>query len=281
MTQTIIKDNLIKYINFLELDRHADKEKLSVLKQRLQAGHCFGLSTIHAVMHITNKCDWWENALLTISHWDGDVRQLEKSIELPDAESSAAWKKTKLNSGESSKAEATDNNETLNVIFERVLNYIIFLHGTSSDLFGIDKADMSQQKILSPSALVGLEFINAQGVIEKVSHKVTLSFAFDLKMLCTVLIEENFTDTIALVHSDNHTIHIYFKNGIWHIYDPEYKHTSLSKMVRVFDSKEEASEEILDILGHALSFEIAATNKSKIIAFPTIHELIGDLSVFK
>src|SRR5579862_7989638 len=137
MSQSIVLDKLILYLQYsstaytraLRKKRSAAKsaekkemftklmndhrQHILQLQKALKGGHCYGFAICHGAMDAEGKLDWWEDVLNALANWDKKKESLQKQVLLPSANKKA-------------------QNYTLQQLFDRVLNYVVYNQGTSA-----------------------------------------------------------------------------------------------------------------------------------------------------
>lgn len=272
MSQRIILKKLAKYVNYikeqrfpltshLSTEQKIDREYLEKLGTSLfnAKGQCYGFSVIHAAMDSVNKLAWWEDALFTIMKWNGSFDELEKEVQLIDADPDAIW---------GIERDRKKRKVKLKFIFERVLQYLIY-HQTVdipktnplSDLF-FDQSDLLDENEHHFELLDGQE-------VKCIQKRKCFSGYFNHSQLCKLLDKNKLSDTIGLVSSVDHTIRIGYKNKKWLVYDPN-DHGSSQSLHHLFSNKKDAAAKIISILGQSVTIEIATLNPKEDLHFPLI-----------
>lgn len=224
------------------------KQYDQIMHESLQRGHCFGLSICHAVMTLLGKQAWWEDALLHLYHWDGEVKSLDKPIQLRDARGGRTI--------------------TLRQIFDLAFNYILHSHAVPvKGQEGFYPAEVTQQTALLPSAANSeadiipphMEIVDEDNKVRTIQKNQRVAGYFSKEQLTALLQEDTFKNNISLIHSFNHTIHVsYLGNGRWQLYDPNLSHESLEDM-RIEGTKKEVIDAIFAQMGsQSLALEVAA-----------------------
>ncbi len=239
------------------------RENLNRVRTALDSGHCFSLALIHGAMDKLGKLAWWEKALVEIATWNGAVEKLAEQINLPDAEEAAFWQTEE----EKIKNETLDPTEykkqiTLKTILERALSYVVY-HQALPDANLFD--DANQAVFLDPQNSFFEMLDNNQ--IQYIKKRKIVAGYFDQSELDKLLNEDDFTDTIGLIHSTIHTIRVGFKNGKWFIYNSNNDHTVLSKLSEYFDNKSDLIKKIINICPDlSLAIELVSSDSSKNIS---------------
>jgi hypothetical protein len=80
-------------------------------------------------------------------------------------------------------------------------------------------------------------------------------------------------ESIVLVWGANHVIRIARKGEKWLVYDPNYDHTQLTTMHKIF-SKEDCVDEILNRLTNQITLEVASFDENVVIDFPEYKKIL-------
>lgn len=219
-------DNMIVY---MEMD--AGSKLSDTRKQALRKGLCFGFSVVHSYMNATGKLAWWKSALEKLAAWDGTVASLQQAANLPDAD---------------------NPNETLNSIFKRMTNYVLynFAHPVVSDIKEIGK----QTDFLMPSlGKDALHFDSMKGAIKK---SVAIAGYLSDDILRDMLIPEIFNqEAIYIIQGSGHACTIRYDRyeEKWYFYDPNY-----TSGEQGFTDQTTLIAEMHRILGDSLAIQMAS-----------------------
>lgn len=269
MTQTVILNKFVKYLNFISLEyienlnqerkkllnegNNLAAEQLEQLKEEhltyikkvndFMQGHCFGFSVCHGVMDCLGKLDWWEETLGLLCTWNENQENLEDEFILPNSENKKAIK--------------------LKALFEKALNYIFSTQYTDELAKGFLLADVTQDNLLQPGTQY-FDILDGEGKRLYIQNRAIISGQFQKEYLVNLLSEDTIRDTICLIRNENHTIRLRVTgDNQWSLYDPNYDHSE--KHICFTGSKEEIIDEIFKQLKtQSISIEVATFNKKNL-----------------
>ncbi|MDX1901490.1 MAG: hypothetical protein SFW66_05740 [Gammaproteobacteria bacterium] len=289
MSQTIILYNFKEYLDFTSKDyldaleeqkkHQQDIEAIKKVDQEiinhkayitkikntiLSKGFCHGFSVCHAAMDAIDKLNWWEAVLFELADWDGKRKSLDNIISLPNA----------------------IQPETLSSLFERALNYI-FYHQVSYDEFSLKNT--LQNRLLQPAntdkSPAYFELLSPAGKILCSKNRAIASGHFTKEELLSLLDEKQIQENLCILSNNEHAIRVGYKGESWIVYDPNYSHRKHWSNQILFDAwksptipkktifkkctKNEAVDEILKILGHAIAIQMASLKSDTLLTFPS------------
>lgn len=287
MPQKIVLNKLLRYTELkgkeyalhLELaekkliENKADLEELDKLKKLRQKhdseytlyfenlkkllagdGCCFGFSVCHAAMDITGQLNWWECVLADIANWDEQLLSLSEEF----------------------KSNILDINKpnTRDKIFERALNYITFNQARNNDHFL--PSDMMQSNLLAPNVdpekkCSHFEIVDPHGKIHIVKKKNKVAGNFASEQLNKLLDEKQIENNIFLVHNQEHTIRVGYKNSKWILYNPNFNH-HITPVYQETSDKNTLVLQILCLMDTSLALEIASFNNEANVEFAAFNE---------
>ncbi|MEO8402890.1 MAG: hypothetical protein ABI597_14045 [Gammaproteobacteria bacterium] len=206
--------------------------------QKFQAlfdgGRCFGFSTTFCLMANSSKLAWWSAAKIAIVSWDENASTLSQVSPLLEGE--------------------TDS--TLGALFRRVLKYVAKY-----------PAELDS-KIINPNKRI--EVIAPNGNIELIKQLKIIGGNFDQFDIVELLDEKNIEDNVCLICSPNHALGLSYISNTWVLHDPNYD----KEFYKVFYNIEFVVNEIIKILGNALSIHVASFSNDKIIEFPYYEHML-------
>ena len=222
-------------------------EHTNSLIQFMEEGCCHGFSICRGAMKHAGFVLWWEHALMSIVHWDHQPKSLRKKIKLPGKRPN----------------RPINEPDTLEYVFERVLNYVI----ANQDWFPhFVPHGIEQKKLLQPfeQKQSYFELATDQGV-KTIQELYQVTGYFTYARLNTILeqLEQNRSnDTIMLLRNLHHSIQVDHKKSTWTVYDSNYHHGDLISLTKKL-KKDQAIKEIFTLLGQTLTITIACFKKSK------------------
>ena len=218
-----------------------------------EQGCCHGFSICRGAFKYAGFVRWWEHALMTLARWDQQPESLHQEIKLPNE---------RLH-------KSANEPRTLGYLFERVLNYIVSNHNYFP-FFAPYK--MKQDNLLQPNNhLISeqkqsyFELATDQGVktIQEL-YKVTGYFTHaQMNIIIDNLAQDTLDNKIMLLTNCNHTIQVdREKKSIWTVYNANYHHGDLSTIKKTLNNQSDYITEIFNLLGQAISIEIACFKKN-------------------
>ncbi len=209
-------------------------------------GICFGLSVCRSAMRISGKLEWWDAAIDQILLWDGQKDSLLKGIVLESANSL--------------------QRVPLEMLFERIINYLVFNHGIYVPL------PLSQYHLLTPGKFFSL--VNGNNEIHQIEETYRIAGSFFTNDLISIFEDANtieaIKNSICIVNNMAHACELGWLNGRFYFYDPEYgKGTH-----KFFETSKELVEEIFSRLGKEICIQLASLTKLKNKPFKTFEELV-------
>lgn len=227
-TQYILIKRLKSYVSLLG---HQENYELLAFLEKCQ-GLCFGLSLCRGAMQVMGLLDWWNAALFTLISWSGTPQTLQQIVVLPQ--------ETQAN--------------TLDTLFQRILNYLITLQGTylSNDKFKcFDQLKFLKTK--NNSFLMVVQDSLRQDQIKKIEHVEAIAGHFSTKELNYILTTENNAelgkDYFIMIVSRNHACMISKQQCCWSFYDSDYKVHQAKK----FNTLAKMTADIISSLGSDLA----------------------------
>lgn len=287
MTQRIILNKFIKFLDIIEIQlikelkeefpsNYQDKVKatqhdLNDLRLTLKKGHCLGFSVIDGAMDHIGKLYWWDHARIAVANWDEQESTLDKLIELPDSEDDFFGPTKKEKAEQSIQSPLVDKKKiNLKTLFSRLLPYVISTQACFDKNFKPN--NLNQYTLLSPTEH-HFEILSKEGVVKSIQQRRITAGNLTTTELLKLLDENDFTDTIAIIHSPRHAIRVSCKNGLWSVYNSNYDQTSLTTCRKFFPIKLGVVNAIFGILGQSIAIEIASTDSLKKISLPLFSEL--------
>ncbi|ASQ45128.1 hypothetical protein [Legionella clemsonensis] len=224
-------------------------ESISLLAPELTLppkGVCFGLSVCRSAMRISGKLAWWDAAIDQILLWNGQKSSLSEGIILPEANS--------------------PQSVPLEMLFERVINYLVFNHTIYKPL------PLSQYHLLMPGKLFGL--VDSNNELHQIQESHRIAGRFFSKDLIRIFEDVNtieaIKNSICIITNMSHACELGWLNGRWYFYDPEYSKGTH----RFFETSKELVEEIFARLGKDVCIQLASLTKLKNKPFQTFNELV-------
>lgn len=249
--QTII-DNLLTFLSERVRDKQThhptESWEIEAYWANLTAGACHGFSICRAAMRITGKLDWWEAALKAIATWDGKLSSLQQSVLLPQAD---------------------DNKPvSLETIFDRIANYIIFNHGTS---FLFPPLYYEQQSFTKQ----GGDFqILQESQLSTVNNRYSIGGHFTVEDLAWSLEDEAtkqaLEKNICLVCNFSHACELSYSNHQWHFYDPNYE----DGKAKSFNDTTSLATEIINRLEPNITIQMTCMQTPPSLPFPNYCHLL-------
>ena len=186
------------------------KAYIRKLNKAILDGHCHGFAICHAAMRSIGKLEWWENVLVELANWDGTEQALQQRLNLPDA--------TKM--------------ETLDSLFNRALNYIVY-HQVSSTApendFELDDAEQTNilERADKNNEKKRFLLINGNQPALFIKNSITAAGYFTINDFMVLLDENLVMGNMCLISSGIHTIRFGYDGRAWMVYDPNYDHHHL------------------------------------------------------
>lgn len=276
MTQTVIKDNLVAYLDFkanqlcqeIESQNLIKEESISrqvAVRQHIRAikklltsnGRCFAFSVADAAYAATGYGDWWEAILVQAATWKGNTAELNKPVQLDHLLPSHH-----LHTG-------SKQPETLDKIFERVLNTIVVEHAvTKKSIHSFMLEDQTQINFLGENEKYFEIMINNK--IQKICGRDIIGGYFKTEQLAEILRQQKdvIAGNICLVHAEDHAMNIRYENNQWVLYDPNYKQDDIKTMTKRFDKAEDLVIEMKQRLRtESIAIQLATLNPNQNISF--------------
>lgn len=225
-------------------------------------GLCFGSALSSAAMDQMGKMDWWHQGLVNIANWDGTEKSLTPELD---------------------------------TVINLAINYIIPSHASTrpiaKKLFPLE--GVTQSNILVPDAHLLEKSGTRQSYLEiscfdekkgqydtkTVKQRTIIGGEFDLSQLTRLLDEKIIAGNLCLIHTESHALHLKYDvtEQTWVIHHSNYKHKKLKNIRQKFATKEEAAQEILNIVNTPLLLiEIASFNSPTPIHFPEYARLLEE-----
>lgn len=234
MNQDVLDEQFALYLE--------SQNNFSLAKRvRDNGGHCYGYSLCYSIMALTGKLAWWVDAINKAGAWNGDVRSLKSP--------------TYLN-------QAINPHETLDFLFQRLINYVVFHQGEASarEIFkGINQKDM-----LKPEK----PYFENQG--NKTRYCKNMMGYFTEEDLDLIITSSSLENKIVLIGSLDHCCAIRYADNQWHFFNPNH---SCSE-ARVYKSKSEFLKSIIEDLDNTFDICFASLELRGRINFNNYYKLL-------
>ena len=224
---------------YLELNN----SKALAKKIRLAGGHCFGYSLCYSSMAISNKLGWWESAISKVATWNGDPLALNQATHLK---------------------QASNPHETLDFLFQRIINYILF-HQATDEVTEIFK-DIEQKSLLQP----GKPYFELDNKNNKIKHCKNMMGYFTEEDLNFIITSSLLQNNIALIGSLNHSCAMRYVQNQWHFFDSNHS----CARATVYKTKSAFIKRILSTLGNTLDICFASSEQRGRLDFTNYYTLL-------
>ena len=232
--QNAIMQKLYQYL--LRQNRHE-----RYLDKLPHSGYCYAISLVRSAMRVIGKLLWWEDALDMILAWDGRADSLKQSYILKDADEGRLI--------------------TLETIFDRAINYIVFNQASQAKY---PYVKYSQYSFLRPD---GFFLLQKKDEVLRIKQHYSIAGYLTQNQLVKILNDSStrqaINTNICLICSFDHVCELGYQDGSWQFFDPNYsdgKSKSFNKLTRL-------ASEVSRNLGNNISIQLACMSKLKVQPF--------------
>lgn len=228
---------LAKKIRQYLLSQEAEGAAVPININEVEKGICFGLSLCLNEMHLLGKSDWWTNTLKILMNWDETKGSLNTTFTPKDL-------------------PGLEQETTLNKLFERAINYIIYYQ--SGYIF---KEQINVYSALSQWTSYCLDKEKTQKNSDRIALKnYALSWNFTTSQLESMLDKKNISGNPILILNETHACTLIWdeQKSEYLFYDPNYSTGEPNSFKNLTD----AIKEIHSLLGTNLSLHFRSREEN-------------------